>query len=94
MPDAVFVLWWITLIVVIFLVVPVVVYLLNRTYQAASDIRVYTAEILAAAQGIARNLEGVSELNRTPELAARVRASAAALMSEVSELERLVGDRR
>jgi hypothetical protein len=93
MSTAILVLWWTTLIIVIFVVIPVVLYLLNRTYRAAHDIRVYTAEILAAAQGLARNLEGARELKRTPMLAKQLRDAAAALM-EISDIKRAAGGRR
>lgn len=92
MPDSVAVLWWITLIVVVVLVAPVVLYMLNRTYRSANDIRLYTAEILAAAQGIGRNLEGAKELEATPGLARRVRDAASALVADASKLERLAGE--
>jgi hypothetical protein len=78
---------------VILVVIPVVLYLLNRTYRAANDIRVYTAEILAAGQGIARNLDGAKELVHTPALAKQVRDSAAALM-EIADIKRAAADRR
>lgn len=93
MPDTIVILWWITLGIAAVLVVPTVLYLLNRAYRSANDIRVYTAEILAAAQGLARNLEAVKELDRTPALALRVRDTASALAAEAAVLEREVGER-
>lgn len=91
MSDAILVLWWITLILVVVLVFPVVLYLLNRTFRSANDIRLYTAEILAAAQGVAGNLEGAEELDRTPGLALRVRDAASALVAEAPDLARIAG---
>jgi hypothetical protein len=86
MPDAVFVLWWITLIVAVVLVLPVVLYLLHRTFRSANDIQLYTAEILAAARGIARNLEGAKELEQTPGLALRVRDGVSKLVADAPEI--------
>lgn len=93
MSNAAFVLWWMALVITVVLVLPIVLYLLNRTFRSANDIRIYTAEILAAAQGLAHNLDGVKELDRTPTLALRVREAASALVAEAADLERAVGER-
>lgn len=93
MPDGVIVLWWITLIVAVILILPTLLYLLHRTFKSANHIRLYTAETLAAAQGLAGNLRGVEELKRTPELADKLRAAAGSLATEAEELERRMGSK-
>ena len=62
-PDAVLVLWWITLILTVVLIVPITVRLLQRTWAAARTIRRYAADTRAAADGIALNVAGTAALD-------------------------------
>lgn len=65
MPDAVYRIWWIGLIVTLAIFVPLAVYLLHRTYVAARSIRRYAAEALTAAVGIAGNTQHIPALDST-----------------------------
>ncbi len=62
---AVYVIWWATLIVAVVIVLPLAVYLLHRTLNAARQIERYAARALAAGVGIAGNTENVSALEGT-----------------------------
>ena len=64
-PVAVYVLWWITLVVALVVVLPLAVYLLHRTLNAARQIERYAARALEAGVGIAGNTENVSALEDT-----------------------------
>lgn len=64
-PVAVYVIWWATLIVAVVVVLPLAVYLLHRTLNAARQIERYAARALAAGVGIAGNTENVSALEGT-----------------------------
>ena len=64
-PIAVYVLWWITLIVAVVVVLPLAVYLLHRTFNAARQIETYAAKALQAGVGIAGNTENISALEDT-----------------------------
>ncbi|MGQ0764669.1 MAG: hypothetical protein ACT4OZ_03280 [Gemmatimonadota bacterium] len=65
MPDSVYVLWWTGLILTIAVFIPLVVYLLHRTWIAASTIRRYASETLEAAAGIVRGTESIGALDNT-----------------------------
>lgn len=92
MPEAVLVIWWTTLIAAVLLVVPVILYLLNRTLRSALEIQAYSAETLAAARGLAGNLDGLKDLEETPALALRVRDATAGLVADASRFGRLEGE--
>ncbi len=68
-PDAVYVIWWIGLIVTLIVFVPLAVSLLHRTWRAARSIQRYAAETLEAARGIARNASQVAALSATVDIA-------------------------
>ncbi len=65
LPSAVYAIWWIALLVVIVVVVPLAIGLLHRTMRAAQSIKRYFAEMLAAGVGIAENTASVPELKNT-----------------------------
>lgn len=65
MPDAVYVIWRIGLVVTLVIFVPLSVYALHRTYVAARSIRRYAEEALAAAAGIAGNTQHIPALDAT-----------------------------
>lgn len=64
-PVAVYVIWWITLIVAVVVILPLAVYLLHRALMAARQIERYAAKALAAGVGIAGNTENISALEGT-----------------------------
>ena len=59
-PDAVYTIWWIGLIVTLVVFVPLAVYSLHRTWRSARSIQRYAAETLQAAAGIARQHRATS----------------------------------
>ena len=65
MPNAVYTIWWIGLIVTLVIFVPLSVFLLQRTYVAARSIRHYADEALTAAAGIAGNTRYIPALDST-----------------------------
>lgn len=72
-------LWWTALGIAVLVVVPVTARLLNRLFTAAKRIRFHTAEILSAADELARNVEHFKELERTSILARRAAEAASEL---------------
>ncbi len=68
MPQAVYILWAILLIIVI-LATPLLVLLLHRTWKAARGIEIYFAEMLTAGLGIAGNTDNVKALDDTIQTA-------------------------
>jgi hypothetical protein len=64
-PGAVYTIWCAGLILTLVILVPLTVYLLHRTWQAARSIQQYAAETLQAAGGIARNTASIAALDAT-----------------------------
>jgi beta-lactamase regulating signal transducer with metallopeptidase domain len=75
-PDAVYTIWWIGLIVTLVVFVPLAVYSLHRTWRSARSIQRYAAETLHAASGIARNTANIRALDSTIEIATDVLGAA------------------
>jgi hypothetical protein len=78
-PDAVYTIWWIGLIVTLVVFVPLATYLLHRTWRAARSIQRYAAEALQASGGIARNTSNVRALDRTIDIATDMLGAAGAV---------------
>lgn len=89
-PTPVLVLWWIALALTVLVIVPVVLRLLHRAWRAATEIRVYTAETLDAARGIAEHTGRIGALDATIEGAGPVLEKSAAIRDAVAELERVL----
>ena len=64
-PPVVYTIWWITLIVTLVVFVPLAVYLLHRTWEAARSIQRYAGDALVAARGIAGNTQHIPALDAT-----------------------------
>src|SRR5262249_933432 len=64
-PDAVYTIWWVGLILTLVVFVPLAVYSLHRTWCSARSIQRYAAEALQAAAGIARNTASIKALDAT-----------------------------
>lgn len=71
---------WAAGLVVGLAVLPVVVALLNRVLRPLREAKGYAEEIRAAGDGIAANLDGLDEAERTRELAAAVPGLASAYL--------------
>lgn len=79
-------LWWVAVGLTVLVIVPVAVYLLHRTWQAARSIRRFTAETLSAGAGIAGHTENIPALDRTIELAGGVAEKGHRLRTATAEL--------
>lgn len=83
----VIVLWWIALALAVLVIVPVALWLLHRARKAATDIRIFTAETLDAAKGIADHTAEIGALDATIEAAGPLVEKAGAIESATAELE-------
>src|SRR5215470_12345676 len=92
-PTAVYVIWWILLVVAVVVVLPLAVYLLHRLLRAALSIERYTAEALAAGLGIARNTAAVSALDDTVKLGGELGAVAGSIRRHSAAIEKTLADR-
>jgi hypothetical protein len=92
-PGAVYVIWWIMLVVTIVVVVPVAVYLLHRLWRAAWSIERYTAEALTAGLGIARNTASLAALDQTVALGGELGTVAGSIRRRAAAIEKTLADR-
>ena len=83
MPQAVYTIWWIGLIITLVVFVPLSVALLHRTWRAARSIQTYAAEALTAAAGIAGNTVNVKALDTTIVVASDILATAGAVAGKL-----------
>ncbi len=68
-------LWWFGNIVLIAVVIPLVLFLLNRVLRPTREIKAYADDVLDHGVGLTGALDSVPELIRTSELAAIARAN-------------------
>lgn len=99
MPQAVYTIWTILLIVAI-LAAPLLVYLLHRTWQAARSIERYLREMRVAGEGIAENTGHIEALEETADTgdallstAGDIDAHAATIEDTLEERASLLGGR-
>jgi len=71
-PQAVYTIWSILLLVAVVVVLPLVVYLLHRALTAARNIERYFAEMASAGVGIAENTGHIAALESTIAVAGRI----------------------
>lgn len=86
-PTAVYVIWWATLIVAVVVVLPLAIYLLRRTLQAARQIERYAAHALAAGEGVARNTENIAALEQTISAATEILETSRAIKEHTGTIE-------
>ena len=77
-PDAVYTIWAIGVVVTLVVFVPLAVYLLHRTWRSARSIQRYAAEALVATRGIEANTKNVVALDATIETATEMLTGAGA----------------
>lgn len=90
---AVYVIWWVMLVIAVVVVLPVVLYLLHRLLGAARSIERYTSEALAAGLGIARHTSSISVLDRTVELGSALGSAASSVRRHSAAIEKALADR-
>lgn len=92
-PNAVYMIWWAGLIVTLVVFVPLAVYLLHRTWQAARSIQRYAAETLVAAGGIARNTANIVALDTTITVAGDMLGAAGAAERKLDTVATVLEER-
>ena len=93
MPNAVYLIWWIGLIVTLVVFVPLAVYLLHRTWRAARSIQWYAAEALTAAAGIAGNTKYVPALDDTISVAGQMLGVAGGIVNKLDTAATVLAER-
>ncbi len=92
-PPAVYVIWWVGLVVTLLVFVPLSVYLLHRTYLAARSIQRYAAEALTAAAGIAGNTQYIPALDTTISVVASMLPVAGQIVSKLDTAATVLAQR-
>lgn len=92
MPEAVYTLWIIVLVVALILF-PFIVRLLHKTFMAAKNIERYLREMKEAGMGIAANTGYITALNSTIEVATGILDSAGKINSNAETIETVMADR-
>jgi len=92
-PEIVYILWWITLVVAVVVILPLAVYLLHRTLRAARQIERYAATALTAGVGIAGNTANIAALDATIAVATGILGSAHDIEEHTGAIEEVLGAR-
>ena len=92
-PEAVYVIWCIGLVLTLVVFVPLTVYSLHRTWRSARSIQRYAAETLQAAAGIARNTANVKALDSTIGVATEMLGGAGAIEKKLSTIATVLQER-
>ena len=92
-PDAVYTIWWIGLILTLVVFVPLAVYSLHRTWQSARSIQRYAAETLQAAAGIVRNTANIAALDTTIGVATEMLGTAGAVERKLNTVATVLEER-
>ena len=92
-PDAVYTIWWIGLILTLVVFVPLAVYSLHRTWHSARSIQRYAAEALQAAAGIERNTRNVTALDTTISVATEILTVTGGVERKLDTVARVLEER-
>ena len=92
-PPAVYTIWWIGLIVTLVVFVPMSVYLLHRTWEAARSIQRYAADALQAAAGIAGNTQHIGALDSTIGVAGEMLGVAGPIVTKLDTVATVLAER-
>jgi hypothetical protein len=92
-PNAVYTIWWIGLILTLIVFVPLAVYSLHRTWRSARSIQRYAAETLQAAGGIARNTSNIKALDATIVVGTDMLGVAGAIEKKLNTVATVLAER-
>ena len=93
LPTAVYAIWWIVLLAVVVVIVPLAIALLHRTLRAALSIRRYLGEMLHAGVGIAGNTGSISALNDTIGVAGAMVSTAGSIKQHTGTIAAVLSER-
>lgn len=92
-PTAVYVIWIIVLVVAVFIILPLAVYLLQRTLNAARNIERYFAEMRDAGVGIAQNTSHITALDDTISVATQILETAGSINEHTATIKTTLAGR-
>ncbi len=85
--PVIYAIWGMTLAVAVLVVLPLTVYLLQRTLNAARSIELYFAEMRDAGVGIAKNTSHITALDDTITVATQILTTAGAINAHAATIE-------
>jgi len=86
-PSGVYAIWAITLAIAVLVVLPLTVFLLQRTLNAARSIERYFAEMRDAGVGIANNTQHIKALDDTISVATQILGTAGSIQTHAAVIE-------
>lgn len=92
-PTAVYTIWIIVLAIAVFVILPVAVYLLQRTLNAAQNIERYFAEMRDAGVGIAQNTGHITALDDTIGVATQILETAGSINEHTTIIKDVLSQR-
>ena len=92
-PTAVYTIWIIVLVIAVFIILPLAVYLLQRTLNAARNIERYFAEMRDAGVGIAQNTSHITALNETIGVATPLLETAGSISDHTATIKTVLSQR-
>lgn len=92
-PTAVYAIWIITLAVAVLVILPLTVYLLHRTLNAARGIESYFADMRDAGLGIAGNTRHITALDDTISVAGQILETAGQINEHAATIEKTLAAR-
>ena len=93
-PDVVYTIWWVGLVLTLVIFVPLAVYSLHRTWRSARSIQRYAAETLEAAAGVARNTATIRALDTTITTATDMLGAAGGVERKLNTAATVLAERR
>lgn len=93
MPQQVFIIWGTTLAVAVLVILPLAIYLLQRTLNAARNIQTYLEQMRDAGVGIASNTSNIVALDDTIKVAGDILKSAESLEQNTGTIETTLSSR-
>lgn len=93
LPAVVYAIWWIVLVAVVLMIVPLAVVLLHRTLRAALSIRRYLREMLQAGVGIAGNTRSISTLRDTIGVAGSMVSTTGSIKQHTDTIAAVLSER-
>lgn len=79
LPSAVFIIWGVTLAIAVLVILPLAIYLLQRTLNAARNIQTYLLQMRDAGVGIASNTSNIPALDDTIKVASKILETAGSM---------------
>ena len=92
-PNAVYVIWWVGLVVTLVIFVPLAIYVLHRTWRATRSIQWYAAEALTAAAGVAGNTQHIPALDTTIGVAGQMLGVAGGIVTKLDTAATVLAER-